>query len=134
MIPGVGGCLFRQGCLLLIRRALPPEAGRFAVPGGKVRAGETPEQAIVREMAEELGLQVVAVREIFAAVQTFDGTAYRLTDFLLREEGGVLRPGREVAEVRWVGPAECSSLPLAGGMEELLRAIRWGEFPGGIDR
>lgn len=129
MIRGVGGCLFRRDRLLLIRRALPPEAGRFAVPGGKVREGETPEEAIVREMREETGLRVTPVWEIFSLRREFAGIPYHLTDFLLREKGGILRAGREAAEVRWVSEEDWPLLPLAGGMEELLRSLGW-ERPG----
>jgi 8-oxo-dGTP diphosphatase len=45
--------------LLLIRRATPPEAGRWSLPGGRVDRGETMAEAVVREVREETGLDVV---------------------------------------------------------------------------
>src|SRR5256885_13739791 len=57
--------LVRDACgrVLLVRR---PDDGRWAMPGGWVDPGETPEQAVVREVAEETGLRVSAPRLLHA--------------------------------------------------------------------
>lgn len=94
------------------------------IRGGKVRSGETPEANIVREMQEETGLRGTPVREVVFLQREFAGTPYHLTDFLLGEEGGILRPGKGVEEMRWVAEDGWPLLPLAGGMEE-LRSLRW---------
>jgi 8-oxo-dGTP diphosphatase len=55
----VGAAVVRDGCLLAARRTTPPEAaGRWELPGGKVDAGETADEALVREVREELGCAV----------------------------------------------------------------------------
>ena len=55
----VGAAIVRDGRVLAARRTAPPEAaGRWELPGGKVESGETPDAALVREVAEELGCTV----------------------------------------------------------------------------
>jgi ADP-ribose pyrophosphatase YjhB (NUDIX family) len=54
----VGAVAVADEELLLVRRGRGPGAGRWSVPGGRVEAGETICDAVVREVAEETGLQV----------------------------------------------------------------------------
>jgi 8-oxo-dGTP diphosphatase len=56
VIQVVAAAIVRTGEVLAARRSHPPQAaGRWEFPGGKVHAGETPEAALIREIAEELG-------------------------------------------------------------------------------
>ena len=55
---GVGAVLIHEGKVLLIRRGKEPLRGRWVVPGGTVEAGETLQEALVREVREETGLLV----------------------------------------------------------------------------
>lgn len=55
---GCGAFILRDGCLLLIRRVKPPEAGCWGLPGGKVDLFETTAQAAMREVREEVGLEL----------------------------------------------------------------------------
>lgn len=57
----VGAVVLSGDQVLLMRRLVNPEAGRWSLPGGKVEFGETLEQAIQRELWEELGLQIQIV-------------------------------------------------------------------------
>jgi ADP-ribose pyrophosphatase YjhB (NUDIX family) len=58
---GCGVAILRDGELLLIRRARPPEAGCWSLPGGKVDLWEATEAAARREIAEELGVKLGAL-------------------------------------------------------------------------
>ncbi|MEU6574419.1 (deoxy)nucleoside triphosphate pyrophosphohydrolase [Streptomyces sp. NPDC046805] len=61
----VGAALLDDGHLLTARRSAPPElAGRWELPGGKVEPGETPEDALVRELREELGVDAEVVERV----------------------------------------------------------------------
>lgn len=101
--------VFRNGQVLLVRRANPPDAGRWGFPGGKVDLGESLEEAAIRELSEETGIQATAER-IFTAVDAFD-----------HDESGILRHHYVLVAVlcSWV-----SGNPLAG--DDALEA-RW--FP-----
>ena len=54
---GVGAVILRDGKILLLLRKKAPEAGCWTIPGGKVEFGETVEEAILREVKEELGAE-----------------------------------------------------------------------------
>ena len=54
---GVGGVIIRDGMILLVLRKRPPECGFWSIPGGKVEFGETVEEALLREIQEELGVE-----------------------------------------------------------------------------
>lgn len=58
MIAVVGGVIRREGRILLSRRIRGADAGKWEFPGGKLERGETPEQALTRELREELGIEV----------------------------------------------------------------------------
>jgi len=55
---GVGGIVFLEDKVLLIKRKNPPGEGEWNIPGGLVKVGETLEQAIVREVEEETGIKI----------------------------------------------------------------------------
>jgi 8-oxo-dGTP diphosphatase len=55
---GVGGLVLQDGKVLLLQRKRPPEAGTWSLPGGRVEFGERLEDAVVRELREELGVTV----------------------------------------------------------------------------
>ena len=99
-ILAVGAVAVVDDRLLLIRRGHGPAAGEWSVPGGHVEAGEPVEAAVVREVAEETGLQVV-VDELLGWVERFDD------DRALRHPrlpGHRPRPRHAVARRRRRGP------------------------------
>jgi 8-oxo-dGTP diphosphatase len=58
--------------VLLLQRVRPPEPGSWALPGGKVDWGETPAQALAREVAEELGITDVVVGALITITSVVD--------------------------------------------------------------
>ena len=89
----------QRGEVLLVRRA---DDGRWAMPGGWVDPGETPEQAVVREVAEETGLQVSAPRLVHTA-QRPQSVHYT---FRCRLDGGRLQVSEESLEVAFLTPSQ----------------------------
>jgi 8-oxo-dGTP diphosphatase len=101
----VGGALLHRGRLLAARRSAPPElAGRWELPGGKCEPGESPEQALVRELREELGVETEAVERIPGEWPLKPG--YVLQVWTARLLSGEPRPLEDHDELRWLGPEE----------------------------
>jgi ADP-ribose pyrophosphatase YjhB (NUDIX family) len=114
--------------LAVVRRANPPSAGSWSVPGGRCLPGEPPEQACVREVAEETGLSVEVVRHAgHVSRDAPDGSTYRIDDYVCRVVGGELTAGDDASDVRWVTRAQLTELELAPGLYEALDG--WGVLP-----
>lgn len=96
-------------------------AGLWEFPGGKVEAGERPEQTLIRELAEELG---VTVEEPCLAPLTFASHAYDdfhllMPLYVCRKWTGIVT-GREGQETRWVRPDRLRDFPMPPADEPLI--------------
>ncbi|HKC51637.1 MAG TPA: NUDIX domain-containing protein [Myxococcota bacterium] len=116
--------ILRDGKLLAIQRGpAVPYAGHWAPPSGRIEPGETQPQAVVREMAEELGLEVEPIAKVWEC-PTDDGR-YVLHWWTARPGGNELRlePG-EVSAARWVTPEEFLALePTFEGDREFVANV-----------
>jgi 8-oxo-dGTP diphosphatase len=102
--------IMKQGCVLVIRRApgvlLP---GYWCPPSGRIEPGETQEQAVVREVEEELGIEVRSVVKVWEC-PTDDGD-FILHWWIVEATRLHLRPDpTEIADLRWVTPEEFLAL------------------------
>ncbi|WP_330288003.1 (deoxy)nucleoside triphosphate pyrophosphohydrolase [Streptomyces sp. NBC_00576] len=103
----VGAALLRDGRLLAARRSAPPElAGRWELPGGKVEPGEEPEDALVRELREELGVDAEPVERIPGEWPL--KAPYVLWVWTVRLPAGSAEPKalQDHDELRWLTAAE----------------------------
>ncbi|GHF15566.1 MULTISPECIES: (deoxy)nucleoside triphosphate pyrophosphohydrolase [Streptomyces] len=99
----VGGAVFDRGRLLAARRSAPPElAGRWELPGGKLEPGETPQEALVRELREELGIEAEPLERIAGEWPLKPG--YVLQVWTARVLSGEARPLEDHDELRWLAP------------------------------
>ncbi len=98
-----------------------PMAGLWEFPGGKVEAGERPEETLIREVREELG---IAVKEPCLAPLTFASHAYPDFHLLMplyvcrRWDGWV--QAREGQALKWVRPHELRRYPMPAADEPLI--------------
>jgi ADP-ribose pyrophosphatase YjhB (NUDIX family) len=125
----VGGLVFDDADrLLVIRRARPPSAGRYTLPGGKVEAGETLAAACAREVLEETGIEVEvgALVELVEKIGEEAGAPYHfvIADYLCRPRGGTLAAASDAADARWVTDAELAALPTTEALRPVVARAR----------
>lgn len=117
----VGAVVVVEERLLLIRRGHGPAAGEWSVPGGRVEAGETLAEAVVRELAEEAGVEGVCGELIGWVERVGDDHHYVILDFactLLDDREPTA--GDDATEVRWVPLTDVAEQPLVEGLAEFL--------------
>jgi 8-oxo-dGTP diphosphatase len=137
---GVGGVVFREEQVLLIRRGRDPGRGKWSIPGGGLRLGETLKAAVIREMREETGLEVeplVLVDVLDRIIPGEDGRIqyhYVLIDYLCRVREGVLQSGSDALEAGFYDLESFKKMDLTAGTAEviwqgkfLLDKIRFGK-------
>lgn len=113
------------GRLLLVKRARPPGEGLWSIPGGRVEPGEDDPAALVRELKEETGLDVV-VGALAGTVERPGpgGVTYEIHDYAATVAGGTLRAGDDAADARWIAPDALGDLPVVPGLLDAL--VLWG--------
>ncbi|MFJ3708771.1 (deoxy)nucleoside triphosphate pyrophosphohydrolase [Streptomyces sp. NBC_01267] len=105
----VGGALYDQGRLLAARRSAPPElAGRWELPGGKLEPGESAEEALVRELREELGVEAEPLERIPGEWPLKPGLVLQV--WTARLVSGEAKPLEDHDELRWLGPHEIDTV------------------------
>jgi 8-oxo-dGTP diphosphatase len=111
--------------LLLVRRGHGPGAGYWSVPGGHVKTGETLHEAVVREVLEETGLEVVVDRFLgYVERMGEEPEPYHfvILDFVVSafDPDQPLVPGDDAVEAMWVPFDDVSDLRLVTGLFEFL--------------
>ncbi|EPX81393.1 MULTISPECIES: NUDIX hydrolase [Rhodobacterales] len=119
--------VIRDNQVLLVRRANPPDAGRWGFPGGKIKHGETLFEAATRELAEETGVSAEPLR-VFTSVDAFDHDTtgnvrhhFILIAVLFRWTAGEPVAGDDALEARWfeLGALNDTSLALSLDVAEV---------------
>jgi ADP-ribose pyrophosphatase YjhB (NUDIX family) len=123
----VSGAIFRDGRVLLVRRARSPGRGFYSLPGGRVEHGETLHQALRREIDEETGLAVDIVglagwREVLPS--NSGGGHYVIMSFAARWAGRDVVLNDEHDDFKWLVPGDFGDLRLTGGLLEVVEAAR----------
>jgi len=123
----VSAVIFRDGKVLLVRRARSPGKGFYSLPGGRVEFGESLHQALAREVDEETSLRIDIValagwREVLPTAS--GGGHYVIMSFAARwrEREPILNDEHD--DFKWLEPAAFGDLKLTGGLLEVVEAAR----------
>lgn len=121
----VGAVVLHHDHVLLVRRATPPEAGRWSFPGGRVEPGERMADAAAREVREETGLDVEINHPLDWVERIGPDHHFVIVDFAATViERQAPTPGDDAADARWVPLDEISTLALVDGLLDFLRGNR----------
>jgi 8-oxo-dGTP diphosphatase len=133
----VSAAIFRNGRVLIVRRARPPASGLYTLPGGGVELGETLEEAVIREVHEETALEVrpVALAGYRQAIaRDAKGSVERhfvILPFAARWIAGEVSLNEELAEAHWLFPGEMAGLTTTEGLMQIVAAAAEQLDPAG---
>jgi ADP-ribose pyrophosphatase YjhB (NUDIX family) len=122
----VSAAIFRDGKILLVRRARSPAKGFYSLPGGRVEFGETLHAALHREVDEETALKIEITglagwREV---VPGTGGGHYLIMSFAARWIAGEPVLNDELDDFRWLAPDGLSDLKVTAGLQEVIQSAR----------
>lgn len=122
----VSAAIFRDGKILLVRRARFPAKGFYSLPGGRVEFGETLHAALHREVAEETALKIeiaelAAWREV---LPTAGGGHYLIMSFAARWSAGDVVLNEELDDYKWLAPDALGNLKLTDGLSGVIQSAR----------
>jgi 8-oxo-dGTP diphosphatase len=132
---GCGAIVRRHDSVLLVKRGQPPRAGLWAIPGGKVHAGESLRTAVEREILEETSIAIRAGQMVYhleyiehdeAGVLAFH---YVVLDFAGEYLSGEPCAGDDAEEAAWVRFDELAALALTDSTREALHTLFPELFP-----
>ncbi|MET3574265.1 (deoxy)nucleoside triphosphate pyrophosphohydrolase [Bhargavaea ullalensis] len=130
----VGAVIWQNGKILCAQRgALKTLAFKWEFPGGKVERGETPEDALKREINEEMNFKIRIGEQVEHTVHEYDFGIVHLTTYHCELENGEPTITEHVA-VRWLYPSELATLDWAPADIPAIEKLMLSEVDGNATR
>ena len=126
---GVHALVFKEGKMLLAKRAKEPSKGKWSLPGGRIELGETVYEAAKREILEECSIEIEIERFIDVADSIIrdeeDRVRYHfvLIYLLARYKAGEIKAQSDAEDVRWVKPDELAGLDIHPQLRAVLMRV-----------
>ena len=130
-VVGVGCVVFKGEAVLLVRRAHPPRAGSWSLPGGKQQWGETLAEAALRELMEETAItaDLLGIAEVVDLIDRDEAGLvrhhYTVVDYAARWLSGKAVAGDDAAEVIWALPDDFERLELTPLALQVIAKARY---------
>ena len=123
----VSAAIFREGKVLVVRRARSPAKGFYSLPGGRVEFGETLHAALHREIAEETALKIEIVglaawREVMPTTE--GGGHFVILSFAAHWRAGEPALNEELDDYQWLAPDALGELKTTPGLLDVLQSAR----------
>lgn len=119
----VGVILREQQILLALRSAKQHQGGKWEFPGGKVEQGETVQQALTRELQEEVAIELTQCRAFMQLEYAYPEKTVLLDIYLVTDFRGEPH-GREGQPLRWVSIAELSDIAFPDANKPIVERIQ----------
>ena len=125
LIPVVAAVLFDRGGRVLIAQRPTGKAlaGRWEFPGGKVAAGESERHALIRELREELGIEVIAARPFMRLTHAYEERDVELSLWIVERFAGEPR-SLDSQALKWVAPAHLPGEDILEADQPFIAALR----------
>ena len=121
--------IYHKNRFLLVERAKDPGRGMHAFPGGKAETGETLEDAARRELIEETGLRVHALRPLVEVMIPEAGGGFHLHVFLAEYFVGMLTAGDDALTAGWYSLDEMNALTMPQSVRDVALMVAGASIP-----
>lgn len=123
IILGVGAVVFHDNRVLLVKRNKPPYQYQWAIPGGKVRYGESLRDAAEREIREETGIIIEAGEPIYTfEVIKKSQPHYVVIDLAARYISGTPQANDDACDAAWISATDMVNIEVNQITKDLLKA------------
>ena len=126
----VGAIVFRGDAVLLIQRGKLPAQGKWSIPGGAVRLGETLEDAVTRELREEVKMDVKplwvgkVVDRIYTDSEGKIAYHYVIIDYVCEAGAGQPQTGSDASDAGFFEIQKLDEMDMTEGTAEVIREVQ----------